>query len=343
MADQNKDVKPKTDASSTSEQTATTKDVKTLDQEAERLVAEQATAESSTGEEQAEEGAVLEENSTEEGKESEESAEEAEQKTDEGKEGEEETDKGEQKETTEHEEAVPYTRFKEVNDKLVSMQPEAEAQRRLSQFCQANNITVEQFQQALELLRLENANPAEALKHYTNKLESLRVSTGTGLPADLQKEVEEGVLSESRAKEIAQLRLKSTQAERSSQAATFDAEQRQRQAAVDTLQQWAVTKQKTDPSFKPKAGPNAVDGRWEDWVDKFARFNLEKPPQTLQDYLSNAETAYDMLVKRVAAAVKKPKKVITSDNASHRSTTPPEPKSMDDVAANVARKHGYTI
>lgn len=334
MADEKTDVKS-TEVSSTSTTAEQTNDVKeTYEQAAERLVNEATEADSST---ETEASPALNQSKTEE-----------EAATEEVKETETETStetetKADETTETKTEEAVPYPRFKEVNDKVASLEPMAKAQQDLANFCQKSGITPEVFRETMEVLALEQNNPGEAIKRLESKLETLRVANGSGLPADLRKEVEEGTLSEARAKELAKLRLSSKSLESQQRQTAAQQEQQQQQFLVAQLERWATDKAKLDPSFKPKAQPADPDGRFEDFLDKFARFNMEARPSSLQDYIANAEKAFDMLVKRTTTAARPVAKKALSSNGASRRSTEVEPKTPDDVMKLVAQKHGYTV
>lgn len=264
-----------------------------------------------------------------------------------------------EEETTEskHEEAIPYERFKEVNDKVVTLEPLAQAHQTLLTFCHTNNITVEQFQEHCELMRLENTDPQAALKRLTEKVNGLKVQSGQGLPDDLQAElnaakvlVESGEmpeaqykLSEKRAKEIAELRLKHNGLEKQNRFSAMQQQQQQNAALFQSLSNWSNNIQKNDPDFSPKKSLTAPDGMFEDFLANFAFVNMQKPPNSVKEYTDNAEVAYKKVKDMAKRYQPKPaaKRVLTSTGSTSKSTSNGEAKNMDDVVAQVAKKHGY--
>ena len=69
---------------------------------------------------------------------------------------------------------------------------------------ESQGITEEALNQGVAVLVAEKSNPQEAYKYYQRKLEELSVLTGNKIPAEIQQDVDLGVISEARAKELAQ-------------------------------------------------------------------------------------------------------------------------------------------
>lgn len=237
------------------------------------------------------------------------------------------------------EEAVPYDRFKEVNERAKQYEPLAVAQSQLQDYCIQNNITPTEFQEALSILALKKQNPAEAAKRLLSMAETIEVSNGSKLPADLQQEVADGTLSEARAKELARLRIEKNAVVQTSQQTIEQQQQRYVAEMSNGLINWAATKAKTDTSFKPKANDKAADGKFEDFVARFHYRSSQKMPQSMQDVINLAEQAYEdvnaMARRYMPKAAKK--KVLTNSSVA---TTITSPKSMDDVVENFAREKG---
>lgn len=273
-----------------------------------------------------------------------------EQPTDKKPEGEVEDDEGEDTEEDDKDDkqadgqdkskqTVPFSRFEEVNSKVKSLEPLAKSQQELVTFCQQNGISQEQYRDAMHTLALINTNPKEALKKINTLTEQLKVAAEEGLPSDLQAAVDEGTLPEKYAKELAKSRLEKTQLTRQSQTAQEQAAYSDSQALLNTMSQWAASKAKTNPDFKPKSGPNASDGVFEVFVGQFTQRNAMQPPQSHADYIRNAEEAYESTIKFVESLTtsKRPIKTLSSQ----RSTRPEKkkPTSMDDVANEIIDKY----
>lgn len=299
----------------------------------------------SSGAEEASEGAgqnktkTEEEESTEVEKEAEASDKTAEtESTEEQKE--ESSEEKEQETEQEREKFIPRERFDEVNTKLKNAEPLANAQYQLVDWCRKNNIGDQEFGEALNTWALAKSNPQEFVKRLQQKIEEVGVVTGSKLPKDLADEVEGGSLSEARAKELAQLRLKANGHEGVLRKTAEETQAAWVQAMSQTMTSWASTKMAVDPDFVPKKDPKAVDGKFEDFLMRFQALTSQKPPQNFADVTLLAEEAYkatEAMIKRFRPAPVK-KKVLTTVGSS--ATGKVQPKTMDDVTELVARKHG---
>lgn len=256
-----------------------------------------------------------------------------------------------------HEDSIPYTRFKEVNDKATRYEGLAKDQESLITYCQQNQIPAEQFRGTLEVLALSKTNPTEAIKRLETFLDELKVSAGTGIPADLAKEVtdareelEAGTISqgrfnviETRMKELAKARIQHTNLEQQNRFAQLQQQQAEGQQLTGALASWADAKRKLDPGFKPSADP-AKPGKFEDFLAKNVYLWTLSPPKTPQAAVELAEKALAEVNAMVARYKPTPKVKKAPLSTGHsRSTESELPKSMDDVLNRVAKKHGYSV
>lgn len=267
-------------------------------------------------------------------------------------EDEEDSSDEEDKVVEKHEEAVPYERFQEVNQKreaaeqeALKYKPDAEAYKTVTDFCTSNNITVEQFQQGLQILAAINTDPAKALSLLQPTMEQLQGFTGDRIPQDLQAEVDEGNLSLERAKEITKLRNQTQFGERRQQM-TVEQMNRQReqefiQRTQKSLQSWGETRSKQDPDFVPKA-KDATDGKFEFFRDRFKLLVMEKPPKSEQEAIGLAEQAYkDVSASFQRLAPKgKPSRVLSTSRSS--SLGKHEPTTMAEAVLAAAAEHGIS-
>jgi hypothetical protein len=390
------DVKPNSSTSSAETQSETqvkTDDVKikaTFDSVADGLIEAALSQESDTSaedkdKEEAASGEVLKKNGTEEAAEEVEKEETSteeddkstddddkkdDEQTDEESEDEEadDDDKGDEKTSTEtkdkaktngHEKAVPYQRFKEVNDKATTYEPLAKAQQSVVDYCQKNRISSEQYQDALATMAMLNTDPKAGLAKLKELVSQFEIGLGESLPTDLQSElteakaeVEAGTLSqaryatmEKRAKELAKTRVQGQSAAHRQQQLAQETVQKQQNEMLSALAVWSANKQKTNPGFKPKAKDSDPDGMFEDFLAKNIYYWQQTPGSTIAEAIQLADKAFDATVGLAKRYGEKPKarKVISSVNASSRKQLNGEPKSMDDVAVAVGRKHGYSM
>lgn len=309
----------------------------------------------------------------------EQTTEESEEESGSSTEGEETTDKGAaEKETqpseeeakegktddSKHEEAIPYERFKEVNDKYQELSAERESvkqevqnYREINSFCQRHSITAEKFETLLKFAALSESDPTNALQVIKPMLDGIRESTGDVLPSDLAKKVEDGKMELEDAKEMARLRGSKTsmvaRSQRERELAQQNAAQENQRQAFAAVSAWQEAKTKVNPDYKPKANATAADGLYEEVQEKFtAKMNAVgpegqflNPVRNITELTSLLDKCYTEVVSRRDGLRAKPatKKRLPSNGASTNSGKPKnfeEAKSLDEVAKMVFSKHG---
>lgn len=300
--------------------------------------------EESSAKEKPEDGEILQSNQTDKKEDKEESSEA--DKNEDKKENEGDEEKGKK-----HEDSVPYERFQEAvkskqeyENKIKEYEPLVEAHKSIVEYCQTNQITEDQFRQGMEVLKLVNTDPIAARKALEPIWNQLNGLAGETLPEDLAKEVEEGTISEKRAKEIAGLRGQS-QIQQARKQLDGQQMQKQQQAALQqeiarSINSWATNKQATDTAFKPKVSANAADGKFEFVADRFYKLLSTNPPRNAADALKLVEQAYTDVTK--VFETMKPKVPLSHKNVSSTkssSNSKQEPKSIKDVVANVLAAH----
>ena len=218
-----------------------------------------------------------------------------------------EDDKGEKK----TEEAVPYNRFKEVNEKFTSVNKELEAVKPIAaaynqilDYTRKFEITPDQFNGLLQLGALANTDPEGAVKELDALRDKLLSVTGGKLPPDLQKKVDDGVIEVTDAKELAQLRARNqmsqNQLTRTQQQNQEREAQEVQRKSIAAAQTWESTKKNVDPDYKPKASDSDPDGKFELTRDKVLALlnqtdnkgNLVNVIRNDQDMVALMEKAY---------------------------------------------------
>jgi hypothetical protein len=301
----------------------------------------EAQEESST--EKAEDGSILQSNQTEKEEDKEESdsadkTEDSEKKVE---------DEGTEKK---HEEAVPYARFQEtvqakqtLETKVKEYEPLVAAHKSIVEFCQSNQITEEQFQNGMDMLRLVNTDPIEARKRLEPIWNQLNGLAGETLPEDLAKEVDEGTISENRAKEIARLRgqskIQGAKSQLSVQQQQAQSQQLFQRELNQTITSWTTSKQTTDPGFKPKSA-DQPDGKFEYVADRVYKLMSVNVPKTTADAIKLVEQAYTEVSKSLDAL--KPKTQLSTKNVSSTKTSTNStkvPTTMKEVVEGVLSRH----
>lgn len=338
--------------------TAQTEQVGTTKSPTLREVAKQAFDTSTKEVDKAAEGGVPEEDKTGEAKETAKPEEGQEEKVDEGKEKE-DVAKVEEAKTDEpdlppfHQHPRWQEKVKEVNDlkaktteietKLAQYEPQAKNWKMVEDYRVQNNISQQQFNEAMTFVAALNADPKAARAMLAPVWESLSSFDENSIPADLQARVTEGEISETAAKEIAGYRAKQAQSGATGQFAQRQQAQTAQTALNQSVQSWDTSKRGSDPDFKPKVG-TSPDGLYELTAQKFAYLASTNPPQSQADVIKNLETAYTdskALFRRTVAPKAPTPKSPTSSTASTAKAAPP--KSIREVVAKVAADHGISM
>lgn len=296
---------------------------------------------------------------------------------DEGEEGDKKKKDGEkeEQETTEEEEEaateskeepkgpVPYERFEEVNNKykvtveeFEKVKPIAEAHNKIVEYCNANNITQDQFAQVLEIQALLNSDPQKALEKILPIVEAVQGFTGDKLPSDLQSKVDTGKIELADAREIARLRAeRQFGTNRFQQYQQIQQQRAQREfqdRQVSAINAWTASKQKSDPDFKPRATKEAPKGRFEFVYDAVQALLAERDAngqlvhqiKTPQDVPAILEQAYQEVVRSLAPMHRKPatKKQLSHNGSTSRNTEVKieNAKSMKEAIQIAAASHG---
>lgn len=246
---------------------------------------------------------------------------------------------------------VPYDRFRTVNEekrqyeeRVKEYEPLVQAHKSIVEYCQSNQISEEQFRQGMELMRLVNTDPVAARAALEPVWNQLSGVTGDVLPEDLAKEVEDGVLPVARAKEIAKFRgLSKVSAAKTQLSSQSFAQQQQAQftsALNGSVKSWSDSKKMSDPGFKPKAAPNAPDGKYEFVSDRFYKLMVQNPPKSVPDAIRLLDTAYADITKTFSSMVPRTAATTKSVSSTKSSTNSTKtPTSIKEVVENVLARH----
>ena len=240
---------------------------------------------------------------------------------------------------SEEEEQVPFhthPRWIERQEQLEALRQEKEAlsplaehSRSVTEYCKQNGISNEAFNQSLQLAAMAAKDPKQFRAAIQQMADQLDTQTGARLPDDIQRKVNEGIIDEESAKELALAR-----AGRQTTEATL-AEQRQQvemqrhASLVQAVDNWSLQKQQKDPDY----------GQKYDLVrDRLTVLAQTKPPQSTADAVALAEQAYrdvDTMLGRFRKPTSAPRKVIPSSVSSSQATKPKEQLDSWDDLQNV--------
>jgi len=251
---------------------------------------------------------------------------------------------------------IPYERFKEVNEAKVQYEkqinefkPLAESQKSIISFCQNHNISPDDFQYWLDVAATIKSDPNKALELLQPQLDQLQAFRGDKLPDDLQKDVDDGVLTLAHAKRIA---AAERQKEWTEKKALQTAEQRKQELSqkyqtemTNSLVSWAESKGSKVPEFKPKTSPNAKDGLYEFFINKLTVDLSRAEIKDEKSLIAFAEKTFESVLESFGGFIARPKaagnKVLRTSqtNGSQQG----EPKTLDDAIKRAAQQHGLVV
>lgn len=232
----------------------------------------------------------------------------------------------------------------ELKQQLALAGQDVESYRSITDFLSAHDVTNEQFQQAVQIAAALNTDPAKAREMLEPIWKQL---AGDGkLPADLAKEVENGVLTQSRAEEIARLRGESKLREESKKRREA-LQVREREMAFlrdvqKSLMTWTNQKKVKDTKFQPKPNKSDPDGKYEWFLTKLDALFKATPPKTPQEAVQLAERAYADVgsVFKLPAAQPPKRRVPPSSQSTTKTSAGKQPNTIRGIALKIAAKHG---
>jgi len=229
----------------------------------------------------------------------------------------------------------------EVKTKLAELTPIAERMRMIEEYCVKNNIDATSYDQALRLAGMIRTNPEGALQQLEEVVASLRVTTGAALPADLQTQVDNDVMTEASAQALAKERISRARAEYQLQQTQQQQMQRFQQEVKSSLDSWTAQKSKTDLAFKPKANASANDGKFELVQSQFAALWTAQPPSSIAEAVNLAERAYANVDRYVASLIPRP--VVTRPLTPNRNAPANRNMKIDTSKPGWAKKVAQNV
>ena len=235
-----------------------------------------------------------------------------------------------------------HPRWKEVlkerdtaREEAEKLKPLAKSAEVISTYCQTNNLTEDDFREALDMPRLPRNDPKAFRERLQLYVDNIDITSGTRLPSDLQQKVDDGIIDEETAKELATARMQVTSAKQHGQTTQQAFEQQRKQSIINSLNAWEESKRKTDPDYVKQF----------DMInDRYMALQSLNPPQTYNEAVLLAERAYNDVKQRLSSYLPKPviRKVLTTKATSTNNGETLKLDSMEDVGKIVryaASKH----
>lgn len=149
---------------------------------------------------------------------------------------------------------------KRLTQEVTRLQPAADQYQKVEQYMAQHNLTAEDTGKMFLIGALIKAQDPRAITELESVLDELKGLTGHTLPEDLRKAVDEGEMTEERAKELSTTRAAARRANEQRDATTAHAHEVQSQQEVNDRRQainaavgnWETQKAATDPDFARK-------------------------------------------------------------------------------------------
>lgn len=125
----------------------------------------------------------------------------------------------------------------DLKQKVESFQERASEYDKIHQFMESNGLSPDEVARSIRTMAMIRNNPAQAREVLAKELESLDQFVGKKLPDDLQREVEEGYMTQERAQELARLRNEHSMTRQQVETERRQREQVQEQARRQQTQQ----------------------------------------------------------------------------------------------------------
>lgn len=229
-----------------------------------------------------------------------------------------------------------HPRWKSVVAERNALREPAENYRKITDYMQANNLSGAEVAEGFEIMGLlksgDMANLAKARDWFADRLQALNEHLGEALPEDLQQKVNEGLVDEGVAKELARERsqrshLERQNSERSQQDEQRDARERAKQLSIEmgtAVQKWEDGIRAKDPDYATKKA-KLVE------TQALAIVAREgKKPQNADDAVALVDRALREVNENLKVFAPKPKPITPSPaGMSARTTT--APNSIRDV------------
>lgn len=227
-----------------------------------------------------------------------------------------------------------------VSQELESLRPQAADMGHITKFMQDSSLSAEDVKDGFLVMALMKSDPAKARERLQEYIGSLDEFLGHKLPADLQQEVDDGLISPERAAQFVRQRNEAAKTQAQLAATQQHQVQQQveqqtaqaRQAQASAVSQWEASTKQRDPDYALK----------QEWVvDQLKLLRTQYQVNTPEQAVQLAKMAYDAVNARLKKTIPARPEVRPSIASAHTAANPagkPEPRSFEEaclLAANI--------
>lgn len=262
----------------------------------------------------------------------------------------EETVEKEETESEDKKEELPpfheHPRWKEIvadrdsaKAELERLQPVVQAHVNVSNFCQKNNITAEEYNEVLQMAALAKNDPIAFHSKLKDMVAQMAPDAGDALSPELQKAVDDGEITlpwaQKLAKQQAQGKFAQQKAKLSVEQQAANAQQQFVNNIKTALSTWEQSTAKNDPDF--------VEGspKYKWFMAELSSQIVKTDIKTANDAVVLAVKAYEMVNENLGKVIPKngaTRKPLSSTKSS--TTAPKKPTTIAEVVRATAAKHG---
>jgi hypothetical protein len=192
----------------------------------------------------------------------------------------------------------------EYEKSLPDLKDKAATLDRVVEFMDKSGLKGNDLDEGLQIMALVRTDPVKAWERLQPTIQYLQQFIGEQLPADLLQEVQQGYITEPRAREIARLRNQQVHDAARQQEQAKAQEEADRTAEVERLRgqatsvgnDWQSKKMSTDPDWHAKA-PRVLE------LIELEVYRTKAYPQTPKDVIALCEKAYEQATKELRKQV----------------------------------------
>lgn len=221
----------------------------------------------------------------------------------------------------------------DLKSEVAGLSPRAEQYDKITEFMTTTGLSAQDMAQGFRMMAMVSQDPVAARKELQAYVDQLGQVTGDKLPEDLQRQVDDGLVTEEIAKQFSRER-----GQRQVDAAQFQKKQQTQQAQQQQAQQQHLQAEQEQALSQWESGIASRDPDYErkyPWVFKQLQLlSQQKPPRNGQEAQALAQEAYDTVNKELERMMPQRKAVkqgpSSSDSASG-ATNKPVPETMEEA------------
>jgi hypothetical protein len=231
-------------------------------------------------------------------------------------------------------------RMEFLSGQLGALRPKAEAMDQLVRYVEEANLQTDEVNKGFEIMRLMKSNPFEALQQLRPYINTLLQITGEQLPAQLQNEVNQGLISEQHARTLVQQATRTQLANDAATRASDEAKRIQTEHSQTThvnevataVSEWENKWAASDPDYKAKQ--SLVQEKIELGL---MRLRNSGQPITRQAVLKLANESKTAVEAQLKSFTPRKQQVNPIPNGQGSAQATPQPKTMLEAVRMAAR------